>query len=185
VRSAAGATCSRRVIPKQVITYRGCTRYPAGVSISPRIRAAGRLGTPSICLKDCALASIAKEPHPLGFDTLPPTPATKPDSSSREDGWWVCVRFEGFRLPYRHAWNTVRRPWCGPQMSPRDTRLTVAAHSLGRRWASQSPPCFGGILHIPIARVCMERTRHRTVISLGTDFLGLASKVSAHSFRDA
>jgi hypothetical protein len=64
VRSVADATCSRRVIPEQVITYLGCNRYPAGVSISPRIRAAGRLSTPSICLKDCALASIAKEPHP-------------------------------------------------------------------------------------------------------------------------
>ena len=64
MRSVADATCSRRVIPEQVITYLGCNRYPAGVSISPRIRAAGRLSTPSICLKDCALASIAKEPHP-------------------------------------------------------------------------------------------------------------------------
>jgi hypothetical protein len=67
VRSVAGATCSRRVIPEQVITYLGCNRYPAGVSISPRIRAARRLSTPSICLKDCALASIAKEPHPPLF----------------------------------------------------------------------------------------------------------------------
>ncbi|MBZ5625116.1 MAG: ThiF family adenylyltransferase [Acidobacteriia bacterium] len=62
--TVAGATCSRRVIPEQVITNLGCNRYPAGVSISPRIRAAGRLSTPSIYLKDCALASIAKEPHP-------------------------------------------------------------------------------------------------------------------------
>ena len=67
MRSVADATCSRRVIPEQVITYLGCNRYPAGVSISPRIRAAGRLSTPSICLKDCALASIAKEPHPDAF----------------------------------------------------------------------------------------------------------------------
>ena len=67
MRSVVGATCSRRVIPEQVITNLGCNRYPAGVSISTRIRAAGRLSTPSIYLKDCALASIAKEPHPIVF----------------------------------------------------------------------------------------------------------------------
>src|SRR5205807_1001909 len=38
VRSVAGATCSRRVIREQVMSARGCTRYPVGVSISPRIR---------------------------------------------------------------------------------------------------------------------------------------------------
>src|ERR1700719_2574884 len=58
------ARVSRRCYPKAGYHRRTPARYPAGLPISPLIRAPRTLRMPAIRLTDSALASNAKELHP-------------------------------------------------------------------------------------------------------------------------
>ena len=75
--------CCRRNEQPDVSSQRqlsvGCTRYPAGVAISPRIRAGGgRLSTRPICLKHCGLALKRKRANddPMLAEIVPPARRT-------------------------------------------------------------------------------------------------------------
>ena len=64
MRSVAGAMCSRRVIPEQVITYHACTRYLAEVPISPRIRAGRKTQHATYEIERLCLILIRKRATP-------------------------------------------------------------------------------------------------------------------------